>query len=77
MFYGKGADVDLRAKIRHFGVTKYSGVYELRAVADSCLYHFAHIGNNKVGFEPGAPFYFQKKWGMTVSEFWRKVLNNE
>ena len=78
LFYGKGGDLDLKAKVWHLGMVKYGGVFEFYAVADSCLYHFAHIRNNKVGFEPGAPFMdiYVEKWGMTPGEFWQKAVDN-
>ena len=76
-FACKGADIDLKAKVWQLGMTKYNGVYEYHAVADSCLYHFAHVAHTKVGFEDMKVSWtdlFQQKWGMTVTEFWQKAF---
>lgn len=70
----RGYDIDLKANVWNHGLLQY-GKFEFRAVADSCLYHFAHIGHNKTGFDDQIQFTntFQEKWKMTPGEFWNKA----
>lgn len=68
-----GEDVDIKAKIWNAANTAGES-YDFRSIADSLVYHFGHSGSSKreMVIDPFAAF--QKKWGMSITEFYKTSM---
>jgi GT2 family glycosyltransferase len=68
-----GEDVDIKAKIWKAATTAGES-YDFRSIADSIVYHFGHSGSSKRPVVINPFELFRQKWGMSITEFYKKAL---